>query len=121
MTKRSAGDVGPLFPGLAGGVRNPSDANRDLREVLNRVDTEVYGWVTSHTFRKTVATLQDDDGLSARQIADHLGHAKPSMTKDFYLGRAVASAEAAKILDRKESKDGRKAGAQRRSRRPDEL
>lgn len=49
------------------------------------------------------ATRLDDAGLSARQIADHLGHVKPSMTQDVYLGRAVASAEAAKILDRKDS------------------
>ena len=39
-------------------------------------------------------------GLSARQIADHLGHAKPSMTQDVYMGRNVASAEVARILDR---------------------
>lgn len=99
-TQRAAGDLGLLFPGLAGGVRNPSNANRDLREVLDRVDTEAYGWVTSHTFRRTVATRLDDAGLSARQIADHLGHAKPSMTQDIYMGRNVASAEAARILDK---------------------
>lgn len=45
--KRPAGDVGLLFPGLVGGVRNPSDANRDLKEVLDRVDAERFGWVTS--------------------------------------------------------------------------
>lgn len=38
--------------------------------------------VTSHSFRKTVATLIDDAGLSARIGADHLGHAKVSMTQD---------------------------------------
>jgi integrase len=32
--------------------------------------------------RKTAATLLDDAGLSARQIADHLGHSKPSVTQD---------------------------------------
>lgn len=100
--RRPAGDVGLLFPGLAGGVRNTSNANRDIKEVLGRVDTERFGWVTSHTFRKTVATRLDEAGLSARAIADHLGHAKPSMTQDVYMGRNVASAEAAKAL----GKDG---------------
>jgi integrase len=35
--------------------------------------------VTSHNFRKTVATLIDDAKLSARIGADHLGHAKVSL------------------------------------------
>jgi integrase len=46
-----------------------------------------YEWVTFHTFRKTVATLLDDAGLTARQVADILGHANPSMTQDVYFGR----------------------------------
>ncbi|MFI0367278.1 tyrosine-type recombinase/integrase [Actinomadura sp. 1N219] len=100
--KRPAGDVELLFPGLSGGVRNPSNANRDIKDVLDRLDAERFGWVTSHTFRKTVATRLDEAGLSARAIADHLGHAKPSMTMDIYMGRNVASAEAAKVL----GKDG---------------
>lgn len=99
--QRPAGDVGLLFPGLFGGVRNPSNANRDLKEVLGRVDADRFGWVTSHTFRRTVATRLDDAGLSARAIADHLGHAKPSMTQDVYMGRSVASAQAAEILDKR--------------------
>ncbi|MFI0484858.1 tyrosine recombinase XerC [Actinomadura sp. 9N215] len=101
-TQRPAGGVELLFPGLFGGVRNPSNANRDVKEVLARIDAERFGWVTSHTFRKTVATRLDEAGLSARAIADHLGHAKPSMTQDVYMGRNVASAEAAKAL----GKDG---------------
>lgn len=93
--QRPAGDVGLLFPGLFGGVRNPSNANRDIKEVLTRLDAEAFDWVTSHTFRKTVATRLDDAGLSARAIADHLGHANPSMTQDVYMGRNVAAAAAA--------------------------
>lgn len=96
--RRAAGDVGLLFPGLFGGVRNPSNANRDIKAVLTGIDGERFGWVTSHTFRRTVATRLDEAGLSARAIADHLGHAKPSMTQDVYMGRNVASAEAAAIL-----------------------
>jgi integrase len=34
---------------------------------------------TTHSFRKTVATLIDDEGLSARIGADHLGHSHVSM------------------------------------------
>ena len=51
-------------------------------------------------FRKTAATELDRAGLSARVIADQLGHAKVSMTQDRYLGRRVVSEEAAAALDR---------------------
>jgi integrase len=86
-----------LFPGLKGGVRNPSNANRDMKAAIIRANPEL-SWVTSHTSRKTVATRLDEAGLSAREIADHLGHAKPSMTQDVYMGRGVASAAAAQVL-----------------------
>ena len=46
-----------------------------------------YPWVTSHVFRKTVATQMDEQEKSARAIADQLGHSKPSMTQDKYLAR----------------------------------
>jgi integrase len=42
---------------------------RKVREDLGVPD------VTSHSFRKSLATLIDDEGLSARIGADHLGHA----------------------------------------------
>lgn len=48
-TTHTAGDLGLLFPGLTGGMRNPSSANRDIREVLDRIDAELWAWVTSHT------------------------------------------------------------------------
>ncbi|HEY8620298.1 MAG TPA: tyrosine-type recombinase/integrase [Dermatophilaceae bacterium] len=40
-------------------------------------------WVNSHIFRKTTATLLDNAGLSARTIANQLGHAQPSVTQNF--------------------------------------
>ena len=57
-----------------------------------------YEWVVPHTFRKTAATRLDEAGCTARQIADHLGHARPSTTQDLYMGRGVACAEAARVL-----------------------
>ena len=32
------------------------------------------------------------------QIADHLGHARPSMRQDVYMGRNVATSRAAEVL-----------------------
>jgi hypothetical protein len=50
--------------------------------------------------RKTVATLNDDQGLSARIGADHLGRAKVSMTQDRYMSRARVPPQVAELLDR---------------------
>jgi integrase len=41
----------------------------------------------THSFRKAVATLVDDEGLSARIGADYLGHSHVSLTQDRYMSR----------------------------------
>ena len=86
----------PVFPDTRGGLRDPSNTRRRLRKALDRAG---FGWVTSHNFRKTTATLLDDAGLSARLIADQLGHARPSMTQDVYMGRKAVDARAADALE----------------------
>ena len=50
-----------------------------------------FEWVKTHTYRKTVATLLDQSGASARMIADQLGHSRVSMTQDVYLGRRASN------------------------------
>jgi integrase len=84
----------PVAP--MGGWRDPSNTQADLREAFTQAG---FGWITSHTFRKTVATLMDEAGLSARAAADQLGHAHPSLTQDVYFGRGVASTAAAAVLE----------------------
>lgn len=111
---------GIVFGSPLGQLRDPNNTSGDLREVLDaigcaecaergylresgkrvRCEAGPYSWVTSHVFRKTVATRMDAARMSARQIADHLGHEKPSMTQDVYMGRKVVAAEAAHVLDR---------------------
>ncbi|MBV9058103.1 MAG: tyrosine-type recombinase/integrase, partial [Pseudonocardiales bacterium] len=92
-----AGRIGttPVFPDSRGGWRDPTNTSRDLR---NARGTEEFAWVTSHVFRKTAATMLDEAGMSARQIANHLGHSKISMTQDSYLGRGVTDRRAAEVL-----------------------
>ena len=51
-----------------------------------------------HTFRKTAATWLDEDGVSGRQVANQLGHAKPSMTRDHSLSRRAVTEWAALVL-----------------------
>ncbi|KLI06813.1 transposase [Mycolicibacterium conceptionense] len=52
------------------------------------------------SFRKTVATLIDDEGLSARIGADHLGHSRISMTQDKYMARGRVHIVVADLLER---------------------
>jgi len=96
--RRSAPSTGddPVFPAPKGGLRDPSNTQADLKESLEWCGL---GWVTSHVFRKTTATLLDGAGLSARSIADQLGHAQPSLTQNVYMGRKIASTEAAGVLE----------------------
>jgi integrase len=79
----------PVFPDGLGGFRDPSNTRRDLREARG---TDALAWVTSHSFRKTTATILDDAGLSPRSVADQLGHSRSSMTQDVYLGRRIRPA-----------------------------
>lgn len=101
------GWTGPLFPASTSGRRttvsrrggawrDPSNTSRSLREARDRAG---FGWVTSHVFRKTCATVLDEGGMTAREIADQLGHSKVSMTQDNYLGRKAVNPGAAVALD----------------------
>lgn len=91
------GEQKMIFPSTAGTWRDPDNFNgqwRRARESLGVPD------VTSHSFRKSLATLIDDEGLSARIGADHLGHAKVSMTQDTYMARGRVHPQVADMLDR---------------------
>jgi integrase len=93
---KGEGAEGPVFPAPLGGWRDPSNTQADLRAAFSDAG---FGHVTSHVLRKTTATVLDHAGLSARAIADQLGHANPSLTQDVYLGRQVASTGAATALE----------------------
>lgn len=98
-------DQALVFPNPLGKLRNRGRTVTRLRHAFDRIGPHdddgagPFSWVTSHTFRKSVATRLDEAGLSARQIADQLGHARPSLTTDVYMGRRVVSSEAAAVLD----------------------
>ena len=97
VLRRRGCSSGPVFPAPRGrNLRDPSNTRRALREAF--VGMGMAG-VTSHAFRKTVATLIDEAGLSARSAADQLGHAKPSITQDVYYGRQRRVTGAAQVLE----------------------
>jgi len=50
-----------IFTSALGYLRDPSNTTGDLRAALDRIG---FDWVSSHTFRKTVATRLDDLGRS---------------------------------------------------------
>lgn len=86
----------PVFSDFLGSFRDPANVRRELREARGK---ETLAWITSHAFRKTAATILDEAALSARLVADHLGHARPSMTQDVYLGRRAVDSQAAFALE----------------------
>jgi len=91
------GELTVIFPSTAGTLRDPNNFGKQWRKVRDQLGVP---GVTTHSFRKTVATLIDEEGLSARVGADHLGHSKVSMTQDRYMSRGRVHAEVAELLDR---------------------
>ena len=85
-----------MFPAPLGGWRDRPILEPDLRDAFAAAG---FDWVTTHTFRKTVATLMDHAGLSSRAAADQLGHANTSMTTDVYFGRKITTTGAATVLE----------------------
>jgi integrase len=117
MLKRRKADAVPndwdaVFTSPAGHLRDPSNTQADLRDVFDRLG---YPDVTSHTFRRTVATLMDRAGLTARAAADQLGHAKVSMTQDHYFGRRLANTGAAEVLEAVDAGKAAKTERRRKS------
>jgi integrase len=90
-------EAGVIFPSSAGTLRDPDNFGKQWREVRDSLGLPD---VSSHSFRKIVATLIDDSGLSARVGADQLGHPRPSMTQDVYMSRGHVHTEVAAVLDR---------------------
>lgn len=73
--------------------RNQSNTQREIRDRLDWLGNPE---LSTHSFRKTVATILDKAGLSATEIADYLGHENPSMTEDICMNtsRIKVTAEA---------------------------
>lgn len=86
----------PLFPTPLGKRRDRRNTSSEWQAARERLALPNY---TFHSFRKTVATALDQAGLSARDIAEYLGHANPSLTMNTYMSKAVGGSRAADALD----------------------
>lgn len=85
-----------VFPSTVGTLRDPDNTRKQLRGVVKGTQWE---GLHPHAFRHLVATRLDAAGLSAREIADYLGHERPSMTQDVYMARKVRGTGAGSALD----------------------
>ena len=74
--------------------RDLSNTVRAMRKLLEEAG---FPWARSHTFRKTVATKLDKAGLTAREIANHLGHSDIGSTM-IYMDRRRGSPRASAAL-----------------------
>jgi integrase len=83
-----------IFPSTAGTLRDPNNFGKEWRKAREELGVPE---VTTHSFRKTLATLIDDEGLSAGIGADHLGHSKVSMTQDRYMTRGRVHTQVAEL------------------------
>lgn len=84
-----------LFPTPLMRPRDPSNTQREIRD---RRDVLGYPDLSTHSFRKTAATILDKAGLSATEIADYLGHENPSMTQDVYMNTIKGATKAAQVM-----------------------
>lgn len=89
----------PLFPtaGVGGQVtyRWPANVRRSLRPVRQELGLD---WMTPHTWRRTYATILDDEiSFTERMKADLMGHAR--FLKNEYVSRGELHPDAAVVLD----------------------
>jgi integrase len=102
LRARLHADDDPTWPVFASAGRDgqptyrwPSNVRRSVRAVREKVDL---GWMTPHTWRRTYATILDDEmSLTDRAKADLMGQAK--FLKDTYVSRGELHPDAAVFLD----------------------
>lgn len=87
-----------IFPSEKWTLRDPVNVAHEWQRA--RTALGIPEDVTGHSFRKAVATIIDDAGLSARVAADVLQHADPAMTQRRYMARGRVHHEAAEAVDR---------------------
>lgn len=91
------GEQKMVFPSTAGTWRDPDNFNKDWRRARDELG---FPDISSHSFRKTAATVGDEEGMTARVIADHLGHGQVSMTQNVYMARGRSHEAMADAIER---------------------
>ncbi|MGA5305933.1 tyrosine-type recombinase/integrase [Nucisporomicrobium flavum] len=83
-----------IFASRRGTWLSPNNVRRQWRQA--RTDTDL-GWVTPHTFRKTVATLIDKEA-DTKSAAAQLGHASEEITHTYYIAKPALAPDVSDIL-----------------------
>ncbi|MBF4162592.1 tyrosine-type recombinase/integrase [Nocardioides acrostichi] len=76
----------------------PRDRRNLYREMRAIFDAAGCDWATSHTLRRTVASLIEQSGGGIELAARVLGHSNPAMTASVYLNRKADTSAAAEYL-----------------------
>lgn len=71
-------------------VETPYWTSNITGQIRTELDRLGHTGISGRSFRKMVATELDKHGYTPRQIADQLGHARPSVTLDIYQNRENA-------------------------------
>lgn len=80
------------FPSAAGTLRDPDNTRKYIRRV---VAGTAFEGLHPHDWRHYVARVLHETGLTPRQMADYLGHDKPSTSLDYYVDPIVIVGEEA--------------------------
>lgn len=96
LKRRHAESESPwVFPSATGTLRDPDNTRARIRQVVAGTAFES---LHPHDFRHYVAGVLDDAGLTAREIADYLGHERISTTQEDYMERGVVGGAAGPAL-----------------------
>jgi integrase len=85
-----------IFASRRGTWLSPQNVRRQWRQA--RADAGL-GWVTPHSFRKTVASLIDREA-SAKDAAAQLGHESEEITKKHYIAKPAVAPDSSHILEK---------------------
>ncbi|MET0494354.1 MAG: tyrosine-type recombinase/integrase [Actinoplanes sp.] len=88
--------IDAIFATRRGTWMSPHNVRRQWRAA--RADTGL-DWVTPHTFRKTVATLINNEADTDRAAAQ-LGHGSKEITKKHYIEQPAIAPDSSEILER---------------------
>ncbi|WIX81711.1 site-specific integrase [Amycolatopsis carbonis] len=84
-----------VFPSAAETLRDPDNTRARIRRVVAQTP---FKGLHPHDFRHYVAGVLDDAGLTAREIADYLGHERISTTQEDYMERGVVGEDVGPAL-----------------------
>lgn len=93
--RKLAAGAGPVFATWNGQYPDPTNVGKRLKEAAEAIG---YPWVTSHVFRRTVATHLGDSDLAPTAIADQLGNTAEVVERN-YRRKRVANENVATSLE----------------------